>query len=416
MSDTKPNCFVVIGFGKKTDYESGRTLDLDKTYDAIIKPAVEKNGYKCFRAKDISHSGVIDKLMYEMLLLADLVIADISTGNVNAIYELGVRHALRPYSTIVMKENKGKLQFDLDHTNMFIYEHLGQDIGYSEAIRASEDLSILIKNVSSETKPDSPVYTYIPSLNQPNYSKEVLAEKFIEAEEVQEKFTDLLKEAEVAAKKSEHKIAAEKFKKGLMMSPNNSYLQQQAALHTYKSKVPSELTALINGLLLLEPLEPEKTNDPETLGLTGAIYKRLWQLNKDMATLDKAISFYSKGFQLRGDYYNGENAATCLEQRSKLQNDPNEGLYDRMTASKIREEIIRNLKEIILSEEINERLDRLWIYATLANCSFALGQNKEGEDYEAQFIECQPADWQIDTYDCGKKMVMNFYNSEMKGT
>jgi len=33
-------CFVVMGFGKKTDFETGRTLDLDKAYRTIIKPAV----------------------------------------------------------------------------------------------------------------------------------------------------------------------------------------------------------------------------------------------------------------------------------------------------------------------------------------------------------------------------------------
>jgi len=28
-------CFVVMGFGKKTDYETGRTLDLNATYKEI---------------------------------------------------------------------------------------------------------------------------------------------------------------------------------------------------------------------------------------------------------------------------------------------------------------------------------------------------------------------------------------------
>jgi hypothetical protein len=37
--------------------------------------------------------------MYEQLLKADVVVADLSTSNRNAIYELGVRHALRPYTT-----------------------------------------------------------------------------------------------------------------------------------------------------------------------------------------------------------------------------------------------------------------------------------------------------------------------------
>ena len=33
-----PACFVIMGFGKKTDFATGRTLDLDKTYKNIIKP------------------------------------------------------------------------------------------------------------------------------------------------------------------------------------------------------------------------------------------------------------------------------------------------------------------------------------------------------------------------------------------
>ncbi len=43
-------CFVVMGFGKKTDFETGRTLDLDKTYKNIIKPAAIAAGLECKRA------------------------------------------------------------------------------------------------------------------------------------------------------------------------------------------------------------------------------------------------------------------------------------------------------------------------------------------------------------------------------
>ena len=115
MNRVQPFCFVVMGFGVKTDYETGRTLDLDATYEAIIAPAVMDAGLRCIRADEIVHSGVIDRKMYEALYRADLVVADISTGNINAVYELGVRHALRPYSTIIMKESEGRLHFDLDH-------------------------------------------------------------------------------------------------------------------------------------------------------------------------------------------------------------------------------------------------------------------------------------------------------------
>ena len=94
--ETPKTCFVVMGFGKKTDFETGRVLDLDMSYRNMIKPAVEAAGLKCVRADEIVHSGIIDVPMYEQLLNADVVVADLSTSNKNAFYELGVRHALRP--------------------------------------------------------------------------------------------------------------------------------------------------------------------------------------------------------------------------------------------------------------------------------------------------------------------------------
>ena len=101
-----PVCFVIMGFGQKTDLATGRVLDLDKSYRNIIKPAVTAAGYECVRADEIQHSGVIDVPMYEMLFAADLVVADLSTANLNAIFELGVRHALKPRATIIMAESK----------------------------------------------------------------------------------------------------------------------------------------------------------------------------------------------------------------------------------------------------------------------------------------------------------------------
>jgi hypothetical protein len=37
-TEPKGTCFVVMGFGKRTDFETGRTLDLDKTlrHDAEV--------------------------------------------------------------------------------------------------------------------------------------------------------------------------------------------------------------------------------------------------------------------------------------------------------------------------------------------------------------------------------------------
>ena len=75
----KKTCFVVMGFGEKTDFQSNpqRVLDLNKTFEYIIQPAVQEAGLECIRADKIIHSTVIDKPMYEQLLEADLVIADL---------------------------------------------------------------------------------------------------------------------------------------------------------------------------------------------------------------------------------------------------------------------------------------------------------------------------------------------------
>jgi hypothetical protein len=53
--------------------------------------------------------------------------------------------------------------------------------------------------------------------------------------------------------------------------------------------------------------EPRDFHDTETLGLWGAVHKRLWDKTKDAAALDKAIRSYERGFSLRNDYYNGIN-------------------------------------------------------------------------------------------------------------
>lgn len=90
-------CFVVQGFGEKTDYTNGRKLNLDASY-AVIREAVIATGLSCVRADEIGRvgTGMIDVPMYQNLLRADLVIADLSAYNVNAAFELGVRYGLRP--------------------------------------------------------------------------------------------------------------------------------------------------------------------------------------------------------------------------------------------------------------------------------------------------------------------------------
>lgn len=167
MAEQRKNCFVAMGFGKKTDYLTGRTLDLDKSYRYIIKPAAEASGLDCKRADEIVHSGLIDVPMYEQLLTADVVIVDISTSNANTFYELGVRHALRPGTTIIIAEDKMVFPFDISHLGIRKYHHLGEGIDHGEVIRMKTELTEAIHSILKNPQKDSPVYTFFADLEPP---------------------------------------------------------------------------------------------------------------------------------------------------------------------------------------------------------------------------------------------------------
>jgi tetratricopeptide (TPR) repeat protein len=415
IKDLRKVCFVVMGFGKKTDYESGRTLDLDATYEAIIEPAVTSLNIRCIRSDEIMRAGIIDLEMYEMLLRADLVIADISTGNVNAVYELGVRHALRPNSTLIMKETDGKLYFDLDHISTFQYKHLGDDIGAREAQRARSALLALIPEVMSSQKPDSPVYTYLPKLQQPRLSEEEYAELLDETEAAQHHLASLLQAGEEALKLSNHVSAVKHFSDALHMKQADAHIIQRLALATYKSNHPSKLDALLKALELIQQLDPEHSNDPETLGIAGAIRKRLWLLSSDPVQLDRSIRHYARGFEIRRDYYNGENLASCYDIRAGLQTDESEALFDRMSAKKVRTAIIDSLTLLIEKPSFADRSDRRWVFATLANCSFAIGRSADGQKFETSFLAENPAEWESETYFACKPQNIPAIDEKIKG-
>ncbi|MDL1893462.1 tetratricopeptide repeat protein, partial [Sphingobacteriales bacterium CHB3] len=81
--------FVAMPFGVKEG------IDFNKVYSDLIKPALESAGFDVFRADEEIRGGNIRTDMFQELLLADLVVADLSIDNPNVWYELGVRHALR---------------------------------------------------------------------------------------------------------------------------------------------------------------------------------------------------------------------------------------------------------------------------------------------------------------------------------
>jgi hypothetical protein len=272
-------CFVVMGFGEKTAFYGGkkkqRVLNLDMTYQHVIRPAVTKAGFACIRADEILHSTFIDKPMYEQLLTADIVVADLSTSNANALYELGVRHALKPHTTIVMAEKEFSFPFDVARLNILRYEHLGPDIGAGEAARVAAELARRLQMIAGREEIDSPVFLFLPQLGpdqrQPPEEGAALAAAppgpSIAA----------LREAFAAAKKYARRPAdwtsvVDRLREWQRVQPGDPYVIQQLALATYKSEYPDKLAALVAAKHTLEALSPTVSSDAETVGLWGAIH------------------------------------------------------------------------------------------------------------------------------------------------
>jgi len=407
------NCFVVMGFGKKTDYATGRVLDLDKAYSYIIKPAAEEAGLACKRADEIVHSGTIDVPMFEQLLTADVVIADVSTSNPNAFYELGVRHALRPYTTITMAEDKMVFPFDISHMAIQKYRHLGEDIGYGEAVRMKGVLKAAILTILDNPRNDSPVYTFFADLEPP--MRKVIVQAVARAAPAAAFFapasppgagdgptqtiSELMKQAETALQASDFITAKSLLKVVRGLAPKDPFVAQKLALATYKSKSPSPAQALEEACAILADLKPETSTDTETLGLWGAVHKRVWDLTGQRANLDGAIFGYEKGFSLKNDYWNGINLAFLYNVRAAASTG-RDAIADQVLADRTRRSVLAICEAALNNEGASgPRPERYWLFATMAEAWLGLGDKQKADAYlaKATAVVPKPGDWMLES-------------------
>lgn len=438
---TQKKCFVVMGFGIKTDLATGRKLNLDKSYQALIKPVVESKNISCVRADEIRHAGSIDLQMYQQLLSADIVIADLSTANVNAFYELGIRHALKPRTTIIMSEELLGYPFDVNHIVINKYTHLGDSIDYFEVLRFQKLLGDTIDTVINSQSPDSPVYTFIEDLIPPSLKVEArrVASRIDDAltrgsDEMESgsagedhSLSFIIKQGEEALQKKQFDAAKTLFETALHMvhdgreSPsasNNTYLIQRLALTTYQARQPNYIAALNDAIELLEKIDLARTNDPETVALAGSIEKHLFEEGQGDEHLNNAIVLYQRGYYLLHNRHNGINLAYLLQLRTTTMLDPQkeDKIADQVWANRIRKEVLelckRDLEKIndmeshagetmtpVTEEQegiINEQ--KFWIAVNKAEAHFGLGEMMEYEQAAAAAALVKHDDWMMESF------------------
>jgi len=150
------NVFIVRPFGNKNG------IDFDKIEKELIRPAMQQAGLTGGTTGEFLQQGNIRTDMFEQLLIADLVIADISIHNANVFYELGIRHALRDKRTFLIKSKDGEsreneVPFDLKTDRYLAYDAKNPN-------GAVDIFSAALKLTLDSQKPDSPVYELLPGL------------------------------------------------------------------------------------------------------------------------------------------------------------------------------------------------------------------------------------------------------------
>jgi hypothetical protein len=344
--------------------------------------------------------------MYDSILKADFVLADLSTLNPNVLYELGIRHAVRKNTTIIISEHALTYPFDLSHILIEKYEHLGKAIDYGEVMRFKDLLQKKIRHLEENPAVDSPLYTIFPDLEIPRFSvKEIKAIQ----ENIKEdgSLSDIMTAAESARKASDFKEAIRLLHLARALNQDNTFVTQRLVVAIYKSELPTKHDALYAALEILETLNPMSTTDIETLGLSGAIHKRLFEIEGKVEHLNDALWFYEKGFYINNDYYNGINLAFLFTVSASLAEDKTESIVNFGNAKRIRLRVEKICNSYVESKGWESRDDKAWILLTLAEIAFSNGDLEKEQLFIEKVKAMGDSDFAIGSYNEQREKLSN---------
>jgi tetratricopeptide (TPR) repeat protein len=331
-------------FGKKPD-GAGGTIDFDAVYADVIAPAIAAADLEPIRADEEQTGGIIHKAMFERLLLCEYAVADLTTANPNVFYELGVRHALRPYSTVLIFATGGRLPFDVAPQRALPYS-ISPGGKPTDADASRRALEQKLEEARERTT-DSPLFQLIDGLPAPQIDRaktDIFREQVRYSAERREQLAQARTQGIEAVRAVEADLPPiEDAEAEVVIDLFLSYRAVKAwpemiALVDQMSP-PLASTAMVREQLALalnrmgegeraerELLDLLERRGPssETYGILGRVYKDRWLAAKENGNamrarglLDRAIDAYVKGFEADWrDAYPGINAVTLLEIRN----------------------------------------------------------------------------------------------------
>ncbi|NOU11691.1 MAG: DUF4071 domain-containing protein, partial [Nitrospira sp.] len=427
----KPHAFVAMPFGVKKDGQ-GNEIYFNRVYAELIKPALEAAGLEVFRADEEQRAGGILPDMFQELLIADLVVADLTIDNPNVWYELGVRHALRARGVVLICGGQVTTAFDLytDRKLRYGIKNGGPDFATIE--QDQKNLTGMVKATmeSWHDRKVSPVYHLLPNLQEPDWKvlRVGAVKEFWEQHEAWEQRIALARkaghigdvlvladEAPIVAFRADACIAAgqalrkaehftfglEQVERGLALEPQNlkglqekGICLQRLAMEGKPGYSLDRARSHYHGLLKTFP------NDPETWALLGRVDKDAWvaswhrpgnspELMRDEAAyedalLQAAIESYSIAYRRNpGHYYSGINALTLMYLYRHLTNDPR---YDRemaMMAGAVR----------FAAESGQDEEQQFWALATIGDLEVLVGTPETTKIAYKEAIAKNEKDW-----------------------
>ncbi|NJB78851.1 hypothetical protein [Xanthomonas arboricola] len=157
-------CFYITPIG---DDGSEVRRHADMLMRHLVEPAFEEFKIRVVRADRIEKSGLISQQIFEHIVSAKFCVADLSFGNPNAFYELGVRHMTK-LPTIQIIRKGDKIPFDVSQGRTITVDL--SDI-YTIMDRIESARKELVEHIKGYLNPaekgradDNPVSIYLPGL------------------------------------------------------------------------------------------------------------------------------------------------------------------------------------------------------------------------------------------------------------
>lgn len=164
ISSPESLCFYITPIG---DDGSEVRRHADMLMRHLVEPAFEEFKIRVVRADRIEKSGLISQQIFEHIVSAKFCVADLSFGNPNAFYELGVRHMTK-LPTIQIIRKGDKIPFDVSQGRTITVDLSDIYMIMDRIESARKELVEHIKGYLNPTEKgradDNPVSIYLPGL------------------------------------------------------------------------------------------------------------------------------------------------------------------------------------------------------------------------------------------------------------